>query len=213
MDSESLRRMFTVLHLLFMFFLAPFKSKAQAGTTLPQYEVEAIREMAEQLNKKDWNFSDPACSSKSTTDIPRADQYSNVIICKCSISATECHIQTMVLESNLFSGTIPYELGQLNLEVLNLNANNLTGEFPMALISLPKLTVLRISGNNFTRKMPEFGNWKQLQKLEIEGSGFNGPIPSSLSNLNKLTELRISDLHGESSDFPDLRNMTNLDRL
>ncbi|XP_062094642.1 probable LRR receptor-like serine/threonine-protein kinase At1g07650 isoform X2 [Humulus lupulus] len=283
MDSESLRRKFTVLHLLFMFFLAPFKSNAQAGTTLPQYEVEAIREMAEQLNKKDWNFSDP-CSSKSTTDIPRTDQYSNVIICKCSISATECHIHSitftgqdldgelpsslwklpylkevnlswnflsgsiprewastklerllisvnnlagpipgylgnittlthLVLESNLFSGTIPSELGQLNLEVLNLNANNLTGEFPMALISLPKLTVLRISGNNFTGKMPEFGNWKQLQKLEIEGSGFNGPIPSSLSNLNKLTELRISDLHGESSDFPDLRNMTNLDRL
>ncbi|XP_062093311.1 probable LRR receptor-like serine/threonine-protein kinase At1g07650 [Humulus lupulus] len=261
-----------------------FWCKCYIGTKESREKVEAIREMAEQLNKKDWNFSDPACSSKSTIDIPRTDQYSNVIICKCSISATECHIQTITftgqdldgelpsslwklpylkevnlswnflsgsiprewastklerllisvnnlagpipgylgnittlthldLESNLFSGTIPSELGQLNLEVLNLNANNLTGELPMALISLPKLTALRISGNNFTGKMPEFGNWKQLQKLEIEGSGFNGPISSSLSNLNKLTELRISDLHGESSDFPDLRNMTNLDRL
>ncbi|XP_062096918.1 probable LRR receptor-like serine/threonine-protein kinase At1g07650 isoform X2 [Humulus lupulus] len=118
------------------------------------------------------------------------------------------------METNLFSGTIPSELGKLvNLEYLNLNANNLTGEFPLALTNLTKLTELRISSNNFTGRMPQFGNWKQLQKLEMEASGFKGPIPSSISKLDKLTELRITDLNGESSDFPDLRNMTNILKL
>ncbi|KAF4349435.1 hypothetical protein F8388_021018 [Cannabis sativa] len=124
-------------------------------------------------------------------------------------------LKRLSMESNMFSGTIPTELGKLvNLEYLNLNANNLTGQFPLALTNLTNLKELRISSNNFSGKMPEFNNWKQLQKLEMEASGFNSSIPSSLSNLNSLTELRISDLNGEmSSNFPDLRKMTNLERL
>ncbi|XP_062095686.1 probable leucine-rich repeat receptor-like serine/threonine-protein kinase At3g14840 isoform X2 [Humulus lupulus] len=115
------------------------------------------------------------------------------------------------LESNLFSGTVPSELGKLvNLTLLNLNANNLTGEFPLALTNLTKLTTLRISSNNFTGSMPEFSGWKQLQRLEMEASGFKGPIPSSISSLDKLIQLRITDLNGESSNIPDLRNMTNI---
>ncbi|KAF4347022.1 hypothetical protein F8388_017834 [Cannabis sativa] len=264
--------------LLFLLFLAPFQCKVQASTTtLPLVEVEAIKEIAEQLNKKDWNFSDP-CSNQTTIDTPHTEQYKNVVICNCTISANTCHIQSIYfigqdldgelpsslwklphlkqvnfdrnilsgsipkewtltkleslgisannlsgpipsylgnittliqlgMESNLFSGTIPSELGKLvNLEYLNLNANNLTGEFPLALTNLTN----RISSNYFTGRMPEFTNWKQLQNLEMEASGFKGPIPSSISNLDKLTELRITDLNGESSDFLDLRNMTNI---
>ncbi|KAM6552388.1 hypothetical protein CsatB_002196 [Cannabis sativa] len=287
--TKTMASQTTLILLLFMFlflFLAPFKSKAQTST-LPQDEVEAIKEIATQLNKTDWNFNDP-CSNKSTNNIPRTDQYTNVITCNCSISPNNnlCHIQTIAftgqdldgelpksiwklpdlkevkldrnflsgsiprewastklerlvisvnnlsgtipsflsnmttlkrlsMESNMFSGTIPTELGKLvNLEYLNLNANNLTGQFPLALTNLTNLKELRISSNNFSGKMPEFNNWKQLQKLEMEASGFNSSIPSSLSNLNSLTELRISDLNGEmSSNFPDLRKMTNLERL
>ncbi|KAF4359851.1 hypothetical protein G4B88_020372 [Cannabis sativa] len=271
-QTKTMASQTTLILLLFMFlflFLAPFKSKAQTST-LPQDEVEAIKEIATQLNKTDWNFNDP-CSNKSTNNIPRTDQYTNVITCNCSISPNNnlCHIQTIAftgqdldgelpksiwklphlkevsklpqrvisvnnlsgtipaflsnmttlkrlsMESNMFSGTIPTELGKLvNLEYLNLNANNLTGQFPLALTNLTNLKELRISSNNFSGKMPEFNNWKQLQKLEMEASGFNSSIPSSLSNLNSLTELRISDLNGEmSSNFPDLRKMTNLERL
>ncbi|XP_062094662.1 probable LRR receptor-like serine/threonine-protein kinase RFK1 [Humulus lupulus] len=96
------------------------------------------------------------------------------------------------LESNLFSGTVPSELGKLvNLTYLNLNANNLTGEFPLSLTNLSKLSVLRISSNNFTGSMPEFSGWKQLQYLEMEASGCKGPIPSSISSLDKLIEMYV----------------------
>ncbi|PON54668.1 Mitogen-activated protein kinase kinase kinase [Parasponia andersonii] len=260
MATQSLSCIVTVLPLLFMLFMAPIKSKAQSGTTLPQYEVEAIKEIAEQLNKKDWDLSDP-CSNKSTVDIPRTDQYTNIVICNCSISANICHIQSITftgqdldgelpsalsklphlkevnLGRNYLSGSIPREWASTKLEQLVISANNLSGPIPgylgnittlrlLAMESnlfsgtippefgkLVDLKVFRISSNNFTGRMPDFGSWKQLEKLEIEASGFNGPIPSSLSTLNKLTELRISDLNGESSDFPDLRNMTNVNRL
>ncbi|XP_024028525.1 probable leucine-rich repeat receptor-like serine/threonine-protein kinase At3g14840 [Morus notabilis] len=273
----------TITLLLFV-CTALIKAEAQVGGTLPNDEVEAIEEIAEQLNKKDWNLSDP-CSNKTTIDKPRTDQYSNIIDCNCSISANVCHVQkisftgqdldgvlppslaklpylkevnlvrnylsgsiprewastklerliisinnlggqipgylgnittlrSLSVESNFFNGTVPSELGKLvNLERLILGANNLTGQFPLALTNLSKLNELRISSNNFTGRMPDFGGWKQLQKLEMQASGFEGPIPSSLSLLSNLTELRISDLNGESSDFPDLTNMTNLETL
>ncbi|KAF4349436.1 hypothetical protein F8388_021019 [Cannabis sativa] len=260
-----------LVSVLFILFLAP-----QAGgiITLPQNEdlrlpitqnhtgrrsletMDAIKSIAQELNKKDWNFSDP-CSNQSTVDTARTNEYINEITCVCSIST--CHIQSfnfsgqdldgtlplsisklphlkainlrrnflsgsiprewgskklesLSMESNLFSGTIPSTLGNLvNLEYLNLIANNLTGQFPLALTNLTKLTILRISSNYFKGKMPDFGGLKQLQRLEMEASGFDGPIHSSLSNLSSLTELRITDLNGwESSNFPDLSNMIKL---
>ncbi|KAF4360574.1 hypothetical protein G4B88_015845 [Cannabis sativa] len=148
------------------------------------------------------------------------------------------------MESNLFSGTIPSELGKLvNLEYLNLNANNLTGEFPLALTNLTKfdscfliavglvvttsqegcLSLQLETTSELVRAINLFGFQKFMSYVyveltllhttlnrEMEASGFKGPIPSSISNLDKLTELRITDLNGESSDFLDLRNMTNI---
>ncbi|GMY04826.1 probable leucine-rich repeat receptor-like serine/threonine-protein kinase At3g14840 [Fagus crenata] len=102
-------------------------------------------------------------------------------------------LKYMSIESNLFSGMVPIELGKLvNLENLRV----------------------RISSNNFTGRMPDFfQSWKQLRKLEIQASGFKGPIPSSISILSNLTELRISDLVGEGSKFPNLSSMTSMKRL
>ncbi|XP_030967088.1 probable LRR receptor-like serine/threonine-protein kinase At1g07650 isoform X2 [Quercus lobata] len=124
-------------------------------------------------------------------------------------------LRALSIESNLFSGPVPPGLANLvDLEILILNANNLTGELPVALTSLTKLREVRISSNNFTGRMPDsFQSWKQLQKLEIQASGLEGPIPPSISVLSNLTELRISDLHGVGSLFPNLRNIGGLIRL
>ncbi|XP_024923187.3 probable LRR receptor-like serine/threonine-protein kinase At1g07650 isoform X2 [Ziziphus jujuba] len=270
-------------HLVFLVLSLVAKAQAANGT-LPHDEVEALREIGEQLNKKDWNFSDP-CSNIPTMATPHTDEYNNTVVCNCSFPANQCHIQSiflmgqdldgvlppslakltflkdvnlgqnhlsgsiphewastkleilvisvnnlsgpipaylgnittlreLALESNLFSGTIPPEFGKLvNLETLFLSANNLTGELPNTLRNLTKLLVL-ISSNNFTGRIPDFfQSWKSLEKLEMQASGFEGPIPSSLSILNNLTELRISDLNGESSDFPDLENMKDMQIL
>ncbi|PRQ29285.1 putative protein kinase RLK-Pelle-DLSV family [Rosa chinensis] len=119
------------------------------------------------------------------------------------------------LETNMFSGTVPPELGKLvNLQNLIISTNNLTGVLPVNLTRLSKLAELRISSNNFTGRIPDyFQSWNQLTQLEIQASGLQGPIPSSISILRNLTELRISDLNGGGSVFPNLSNMTSLQRL
>ncbi|XP_062096117.1 probable LRR receptor-like serine/threonine-protein kinase At1g07650 isoform X2 [Humulus lupulus] len=272
-----------VVLLLLCMEMGPIQTSAQPKN-LPTSEVKAIKEIAAQLNKKDWNFNDP-CSNKTTTERPHTDQYFNFIICNCSISANVCHVQTinfvgqdldgvlppsvgklqylkelnlgqnylsgtipsewastkletlvlsvnnltgpipsflgrittlkaLGLESNSFSGTIPPEFGNLvNMETLFLSANSLNGTWPVTLTNLTKLQTL-ISSNNFSGRLPDFfGSWKLLKNLEIQGSGFEGPIPSSLSVLKNLNTLRISDLDGESSEFPDLRNMNSMEDL
>ncbi|XP_024171154.1 probable leucine-rich repeat receptor-like serine/threonine-protein kinase At3g14840 isoform X5 [Rosa chinensis] len=102
----------------------------------------------------------------------------------------------------------------INMEVLYLRANNLTGQLPVALTNMTKLKTLWIGSNNFTGKIPNyFLSWKELQTLEMQASGFEGPIPSTLSVLSNMKYLVISDLSGESSVFPNLSNMKNMQTL
>ncbi|KAB1221472.1 hypothetical protein CJ030_MR2G028847 [Morella rubra] len=215
--------------------------KAQVGPRLPADEVEALREIAMQLGKKDWNFNVDPCSNDSSWQTPKSSLrplYNNSLICNCSNPDGGCHVvqlflkgqdlagalppslvkltylKTIDLTRNYLTGTIPPEWASTKLEYLILSANNLTGVLPVALTSLTKLTELRISSNNFSGRIPNFfQSWKLLQKLEIQASGLEGPIPSSISALGGLVELRISDLLGEGSEFPPLGSMTGMTRL
>ncbi|CAN8288110.1 unnamed protein product [Cochlearia groenlandica] len=119
------------------------------------------------------------------------------------------------LESNLFTGPIPSSLGSLrSLTRLLLSANNITGSIPESFSNLKNMTDFRLDGTSISGKIPDFiGSWSLLETLNLQGTSMEGPIPSSLSNLNNLTELRITDLNGPVFPFPDLENMTNIERL
>ncbi|KAL0011463.1 hypothetical protein SO802_006571, partial [Lithocarpus litseifolius] len=194
-------------------FLLVLCMAAQAAT--PDNEVKALREIAEQLKKKDWNFDVDPCANKTSWFTPKLDSrplYSNSLICNCSNPDGVCHVVELSIDNNMFSGTIPHELGKLvNLKNLSLSANNLTGELPVALTKLIKLTEFRISSINCTGRMADlFQSWNRLQILEIQASGFEGPIPSSISTLRTLTEpdLSFNRLEGR---IPDLGDLTALE--
>ncbi|KAG7657371.1 Malectin domain [Arabidopsis suecica] len=121
----------------------------------------------------------------------------------------------VIMESNLFTGQLPPNLGNLrSLKRLLISSNNITGRIPESLSNLKNLTNFRIDGNSLSGKIPDFiGNWTRLVRLDLQGTSMEGPIPASISNLKNLTELRITDLRGPTSPFPDLQNMTNMERL
>ncbi|KAK7858399.1 putative leucine-rich repeat receptor-like serine/threonine-protein kinase [Quercus suber] len=203
-----------------------FQVRAQVGRLpndddnelrLPDDEVQALREIAMQIGKKDWNFGVDPCSQDPSWLTPQSNLrplYNNSLVCNCSDSLGQCHVIEMFLKGqdldgmlppslvklpslkkidltrNYLSGTIPPEWASTKLEYLILSANNLTGEIPVALTNLTKLRELRINSNNFIGRIPDFfQSWKQLQ------------------------ELRISDLIGNGSEFPPLNNMTSMKRL
>ncbi|KAK8580574.1 hypothetical protein V6N12_070839 [Hibiscus sabdariffa] len=233
----------------------------------PHYELKALREIAAELGKKDWNFSENPCNNKSSwftpPPPPHVSQgiYNSTVTCNCSFPDGECHIdgiylagqdldgvlphslvnlsyiKTLILHYNYLHGAIPHEWGAMKLEIMTVSMNRLSGSIPGSLGNISTLKYLslennmlsgtippefgklncscsRISSNNFTGKIPNiFQSWKQLEKLEIQASGFEGPIPSSLALLHNLVELRISDLPGEGSKFPNIKNMKNMYRL
>ncbi|KAK7272602.1 hypothetical protein RJT34_29308 [Clitoria ternatea] len=124
-------------------------------------------------------------------------------------------LKKLVLEFNQLSGELPPELGNLpQLEILLLTSNYFTGNLPATFARLTTLKHLRLGDNQFSGTLPNFiQSWTSLERLVMQGSGFSGPIPSGISFLKNLNDLRISDLAGPDSQFPQLKNLTNLETL
>ena len=60
--------------------------------------VDALKEIASQLGKKDWNFSLNPCDGNSNWNTSRRidmPQYNNSVICNCSFPGGVCHVTKM----------------------------------------------------------------------------------------------------------------------
>lgn len=79
--------------------------------------VNALREIADQLGKKNWNFTANLCDSINLTDwYPMQKQlYANSVFCNCTFHADICHVQAMyVFDLLMFLQLFNYVLFQLN---------------------------------------------------------------------------------------------------
>ncbi|CAL5403104.1 unnamed protein product [Camellia sinensis] len=72
-------------------FLATFASGA---TPLPSSEVEALKEIASKLGKKNWNFSVDPCSGESGwANQSEPNGFQNAVTCdNCTSDKTTCHV-------------------------------------------------------------------------------------------------------------------------
>ncbi|PKA53027.1 putative LRR receptor-like serine/threonine-protein kinase [Apostasia shenzhenica] len=78
-------------------------------------------------------------------------------------------LEKLILDNNLFFGTIPRQIGNLkNLMVLDFSVNRLTGPIP-----------------------PDLGNLTSLANMNLHYNGLTGSIPSELVKLVDLVELRV----------------------
>jgi Leucine-rich repeat (LRR) protein len=89
-------------------------------------------------------------------------------------------LETLLMENNNISGTIPTNLGSLNLRRLHMDDNKLTGTIPTELGQPPRLQQLYLHGNQLTGPIPtelaELGvlNILTLHYNSLGGSGNNG---------------------------------------
>ncbi|TYI31964.1 hypothetical protein ES332_A04G023900v1, partial [Gossypium tomentosum] len=122
----------------------------------------------------------------------------------------------LALDVNNLHGNIPSSLancqnlvslvlGISSLSItLDLSANYLTGDLPVAVEKLQNLGEFHISKNRLSGSLPNsLGSCLRLEKLFLDGNVFEGPIPASLSSLRGLVELDVSDnnLSGEIPKF------------
>jgi len=226
---------------LFLLFLVlgsfgDFRSYAQ---TLPEQEVAVLREIAEKLNKTDWDFDVNPCSGTRPWYTPKVGLVENNVTCDCTYNnSTVCHVTGIILKGQNLTGVLPEEFANLTfLQQIDLTRNYLNGSIPTTWASLP-LVAVSLLGNHISGEIPkELGNISTLQELVVEDNQLGGPLPPELGNLGNLqrflasannftgvipvtfgnlknlTDFRI-DGNGISGKIPDfIGNWTQLGRL
>ncbi|KAH9723415.1 putative leucine-rich repeat receptor-like serine/threonine-protein kinase [Citrus sinensis] len=174
------------------------------------HAVQALKDIANTLGKKDWNFSvDPCSGEEGWAEIPEE----NAVTCNCSFSnGTVCHVFRISLIANRLKGPIPKYLANISTLVnLTVQYNQFSGELPEELGSLLNLEKLRISDlNGPEATFPQLGNMK-MTKLILRNCNITGELPRYLGKMTKLkvllvqTDLSFNRLRGQiPSNFDDL---------
>ncbi|KAJ0967647.1 hypothetical protein J5N97_024564 [Dioscorea zingiberensis] len=100
------------------------------------------------------------------------------------------------LSQNNLHGRIPWDLGKLKLETMNVAANALTGPIPSSLANISTITLLDVASNYLTGDVPvQLGmNKPVLYFLNLQNNSLTGGLDfiSSLSNCKSLRTLDFS---------------------
>ncbi|XP_035542842.1 probable leucine-rich repeat receptor-like serine/threonine-protein kinase At3g14840 isoform X2 [Juglans regia] len=193
----------------------------EAQRRLPDDEVEALKQIAEELRKKDWTFDeDPYCINgtittweKLTSGRPTTN-YDNSIKCKCASPGGVCHVVELHLKGHDLSGVLPTSLVKLpHITTIDLTQNYLTGTIPSEWTSL-KLNILSTSVNKLSGRIPSYlGKITTLRHLSIENNWFSGTVPPEIGKLVNLEKL-ILNANFLTGELPvDLTYLTNLTEL
>ncbi|KAL9260171.1 putative LRR receptor-like serine/threonine-protein kinase [Drosera capensis] len=202
-------------------------------------DVSALREIAKELGKNDWNFSVDPCSkhpSWNSQSILGRPYYVNQITCDCP--GYVCHVDNISLKGqdlagvlpkslvnlhylkvidltrNYLTGTIPREWASMKLEYLSVIVNRLSGPIPAYLGDFKNLTYISLESNQFYGTVPaELGKLVNLQSLTLSTNNLTGQLSKELMNLTELTELRLSS-NNFSGKIPDyFHSWKNLQKL
>ncbi|XP_050247547.1 probable leucine-rich repeat receptor-like serine/threonine-protein kinase At3g14840 isoform X2 [Quercus robur] len=206
-------------------------------TVLVHDEIQALRDIAKTLGKKDWNFNVDPCSAPSVW-VKNLDD--DAVNCSCSINnTTGCHVVSIVLRAQNLPGTLPPELVNLPyLERIDLTRNYLNGTIPPKWGSFTRLVNISLLGNRLTGSIPkelgnistlknltlefnmlsgslpkELGNLINIERLHFTSNYFTGEVPETFAGLTTMKEFRIGDNNftGKIPDF--IQNWTNLEKL
>ncbi|KAL4369128.1 hypothetical protein GQ457_05G025540 [Hibiscus cannabinus] len=114
-------------------------------------------------------------------------------------------LKALYLSNNRFSGDIPDNAFQDMRSLRNLFlANNVfTGKIPKSLTTLPKLSVLKLEGNRFVGRIPEFK--QNVKVVNVANNLLEGPIPKSLSRMSAVMFQGNTNLCG-----PPLENCSTI---
>ncbi|XP_027340612.1 probable leucine-rich repeat receptor-like serine/threonine-protein kinase At3g14840 [Abrus precatorius] len=228
----------TFSQILFLSFLAIWFTSFAANITQPD-EVQALKDIANTLGKKDWDLNIDPCGERRNWTTPTVNGVMNNVTCNCSIPGSNfCHVVGILLKSqnlqgvlppelirlpyleeidltrNYLNGTIPKEWGSSNLRIISLLGNRLTGTIPTEIGNITTLESLVLEDNQFYGNLPpELGDLSNIERLHLTSNNFTGELPETLARLTTLRELRLGDnqFSGKIPDF--IQRLTNLEML
>ncbi|XP_052622386.1 receptor-like protein EIX1 [Lactuca sativa] len=105
------------------------------------------------------------------------------------------YLPVLLLEYNLFSGSIPRSLcRRTDLEGLDLSRNMLSGKIPNCMGNLQGLVIMSISSNQLSGAIPSsIALISSLFWLNLNKNNFTGEVPPELGNLQGLGVLDLGD--------------------
>jgi len=108
-------------------------------------------------------------------------------------------LQIMMMENNDIGGTIPANLGSLNLRRVHMDGNQLTGTIPTEMGAPPRLKELYLHDNQLTGPVPkELGNLDVLQQLTLHYNNLEGrPATTASQNQEYDVDQSVCDLMGK----------------
>ncbi|KAI7747510.1 hypothetical protein M8C21_016712 [Ambrosia artemisiifolia] len=109
---KTLKLLFTLLLSLLLFGVTYVH--AQDGY-LPQDEVRVLRDIADELGKRYWNFSLNPSDNNTNWATPSLDEtspYNNTLKCNCSYPEGVCHVIAISLEGQDLDGVLPPSLAK-----------------------------------------------------------------------------------------------------
>ncbi|KAH8971042.1 hypothetical protein BDL97_02G122000 [Sphagnum fallax] len=123
-------------------------------------------------------------------------------------------VTNLDLSNNQIHGIIPPSIwnNSKGLTVLNLSGNNFSGNFPNVTNPQSVLETLSMSKNQLNGELPDLSSFPQLKTLDLSDNQFNGSIsPSIWSQIPKLNVLNLSNnkLHGKLPTMKDLQYYPN----
>ena len=116
------------------------------------------------------------------------------------------------LNDNNLNGDFPSVLAQLdNLISLSFGSNQLSGDIPPELGQLSKLVRLSLNINRLSGVIPpELGQLSMLESLDLRNNQLSGVIPPELGHLSKLRTLLVDSNQLSGSLPSELGRLTNL---
>ena len=148
----------------------------------------------------DWNHNDGWL-----TDAPLEDWY--------GLRVSDGRITHLELADNNLTGEIPKEIEMLDVYILDLRWNSISGGINH-LKKMKTVGELLLSANNFSGRIPRsLGNITSLRRLDLSDNQFTGSIPNRLTKLKNLATFAAhsNNLTGKIPrklcDLPELQRL------
>ncbi|CAL9189949.1 unnamed protein product [Musa hybrid cultivar] len=134
------------------------------------------------------------------------EQMTNLATLKLSMNLLEGpiprlppYLRYLYLYNNSFSGSLPSISLPLELELLDLSHNHISGNIPSFICNLTQLRILDLSSNQISGEIPWC--WQETNiiiYINLADNKLSGEIPSSIEKLTQLRSLHLNNnsLHG-----------------
>ncbi len=192
------------LRIIVLIFLLVLTNSIEAQVT--QQEFEALKSFYKAFAGGNWVLKTNWDTTATANDVTSAWY---------GLTVESGHVTKIIFGNDNLVGSIPSQIGDFpELQVLKITENSgVTGEIPIEIGKLTKLTHLSLYNNNLSGSLPpEIGNLSQVVTMWLSANNLSGHIPSTIGNLKKLVDFNCN--YDFFDSIPDqIGDMSSLEKL